>query len=300
MATATYAGTLPLPWAVQAKPGDPAQDYGGQDMRYLLGAMYNRTGRIGLGDSLWLVPNPAGADWSVSVTPGQAILAGAGGSGTYAPERYLVTVPYATGTTPINIPLTGLGWSLPPVGTRVHAVWVAVTDASVSGTGYKTSLIVTEDTGSGAPNPTGVTYIFKIGTITMNPGQTAVGLGSLATTMQRASRATSITALSYASGYATYVSGTIGQPLSYSVDGNTVRLQGTAYRTAGDMVAGTTYTVGTLPAGYRPAYARILPGVTVGPVAFRCVVATSGDIQVTAIGTNIAYAAFDGIAFELF
>lgn len=274
----------------------PLQDasviYGGYDLRLVLGAMYNRTGRIGLGDSLTLLPRLAGANWSVDVQAGQAIIAGNTGSGTYAPERYLVTLAART-----NIALTG--FNLAPAGTRNHGVYIVVDDANYSGAVFGGRIIVVEDTtGSGPTAPTG--FQFKIGTVTIAPAQSNISAANLATTMARASRATPITALTYATGYATYVSGTIGQAVSYSVDGNTVRLQGTAYRTAGDMAAGITYTVGTLPTGYRPAYSRITAGVTIGPVAFRCVITTSGDIQVTPIGTAIAYAAFDGITFELF
>lgn len=291
MATATLA--LPNPLPIQALGGDTPISYGGQDLRWLIGAMYHRTGRIGFADTMWLYPRLAGADWSVDVNAGMCIV-GVNAATSYAPERYLVTLAART-----NIPLTGFVTA--PAATRSHGVWVVVKDASQTGAGagYGASIVVTEDTGAGAPNPTG-SFFLRLGTVTIAPAQSNIGTANLSVSLQRGARGTPVTALNYASGFATFVSGTIGQAVSYSVDGNTVRLQGTVYRTAGNLIAGTIYTVGTLPSSAAPKYARqaiILGG---GPWPLRCLAATSGDIQITAITNDATYASLDNFSFEIF
>lgn len=303
MATTPFA--LPTPLAIQVLSGDTPVAYGGQDLRRLLGAMYNRTGRTGLSDSLWLLPNPAGANWSVSITPGQALIAGTFGNGTYTPERYLVTVPYASGTTPINIPLTGFNPA--PLTTVTHNVYIVVNDASQTGVGagYGASIVVTEDIGSGAPIPAG-SFNHRIGTVTIAPGQSIITAAHLATTMQRASRATPITAVTYLSGFITTASSVagatgMGQALSYSVDGNTVRFQGSVSRTAGAaFTPGTDYNVATLPVDVRPKFTRFMSNATAGPDSFRVKVFTTGEVEISPMDTDFLFAPLDGVTFEIY
>lgn len=302
---ATVTSALPTPLAIQVLSGDTPVSYGGQDLRFLIGAMYNRTGRIGLPDSLTLIPNPAGANWSVSVMPGQAVIAGTFGNGTYTPERYLVSVPYSSGTTPINLPLTGFNTA--PVATRTHAVYVVVNDASQTGVGvgYGANLVVSEDVGAGAPVPAG-SFTHRVGTITIAPAQSNIAATHLATTMQRGARATPITAVTYATGFittTTSVAGAagMGQALSYSLDGNTVRLQGAVSRSSGAVFSpGTDYTVTTLPAAVRPKFTRFMAGATAGPDGFRVKVYTTGELEISPMDTDFLFAPLDGVTFEIY
>lgn len=303
MATTPLA--LPTPLAIQVLSGDTPIQYGGQDLRRLLGAMYNRVGRLGLPDALTLIPNPAGANWSVSVMPGQAIVAGAFGTGTYTPERYLVTVPYASGTTPINISLAAFNTA--PAATRTHDLWLVVNDASQTGVGagYGAQLIVTEDVGAGAPVPTG-SYMHRVGSITIAPGQSNIAAANLTTTLQRASRATPVTPVTYAAGFVTTASSVsgatgMGQALSYSVDGNTVRFQGSVSRTASAaFTPGTDYVVATLPVDVRPKYTRFMSGATAGPDGFRVKVYTTGGVEISPMDTDFLFAPLDGVSFEIY
>lgn len=308
MATTPFA--LPTPLAIQVLSGDTPVAYGGQDLRLLLGAICNRAGRLGLPDSVTLIPNPAGANWSVSIMPGQAVMFPtmwpAVPANGYNPERYLVTVPYATGTTPINISLTGFNTA--PVTTRTHSVFMVIKDASQTGVGvgYGASLIVTEDVGSGAPDPTGVSFSHRIGTVTIAPGQSNITAAHLATTMQRASRATPITAVTYLSGFITTASSVagatgMGQALSYSVDGNTVRFQGSVSRTAGAaFTPGTDYNVATLPVDVRPKFTRFMSNATAGPDSFRVKVFTTGEVEISPMDTDFLFAPLDGVTFEIY
>lgn len=302
MATVIYpnpaipAQTLPMPLAIQAESGDTPIEYGGQDLRWVIGACYNRPGRIGFPDSLWLYPRLAGANFSVDVQAGQAIIAGTGGY-AYAPERYLVSVPTRT-----NLDVSTFNPS--PATTKTHAVWIGVRDREqgVAGVGYGAQLVVTEDVGAGAPDPTTMTFYAKLGTFTISPSQSNITAAHLSTVLYRASRAIPITTISYASGFNTYSSGNYGQPLSYSIDGNTVRLQGTVYRTAGDMVNGTVYTIATLPSSLWPKFNRMTLGCGAGPNVARVQITTTGDLQVTLLLSNVgptAFMSFDGITYEI-
>lgn len=303
MATVIYpdnvagATALPNPLAIQVLSGDTPVSYGGQDLRWLIGSVHNRYGRIGYGDSLWLYPRAAGADWSVDVNFGMAVV-GANPSTSYTPERYLVTLPAR-----INIPLT---FTHSPTGTRNHGVWIVVSDASQTGVGagYRAAVVVTEDTtGSGAPDPPG-SFFVRIGTATIAPSQSNIGAANLSTTMQRSSRATPFTEVTYKSGFTGGQTNGTGQGLSYSVDGNTVKWQGSVCRSpSGNFTAGTVYDVATPPSSLWPKYLRLGVGVSAGPNFARIAVPSTGGLQLTPYTPNVtdmAYISLDGFSYEIF
>lgn len=284
MATATLA--LPInPLPLQ----DASVSYGGYDLRLLLGAMYNRPGRLGLGDGLTLLPRLAGANWSVDVQAGQAVVSGT--ANTYAPERYLVSLAART-----NISLAAFNTA--PAATRTHGVYLVVDDANYTGATFAGRIVVVEDTtGSGTTAPAG-SFVLQLGTVTIGTGQANIAAANLATTMPRAGRNTPSAAPSYYTGF-----GTGAQVCGYSLDGNTVRLQGTVQRTSGNFASATSYTVANLPVGYRPTATRIGLG-TSGAAAnlVRILITTGGDIQITPFtaGGDAAYVALDGFSFEIY
>lgn len=291
MATVTYS--LPLtPMMLQAVVGDAAISYAGSDIRLLVGSIYTRSGRVGPGDSLMLYPRLAGADWSVDVQAGQAVIYA--GPNLYAPERYLISLAART-----NVPLTGFNFA--PAATRTHAVYLVVDDKNISGTLYGARIIITEDTGSGAAAPS-ASYYSQLGTVTIAPAQSNIGSANIVNLLPRAARATPATAPSYYSGFA--AGGGTGQGLLYSLDGNTVKLQGCVVRSSGNFAAATVYTVANIPVGYRPAYQRYaMTGANLGPAMARVGVSTGGDITVTPYGANAAdmtYVALDSFSYEIY
>lgn len=295
MATVEY--TLPTqPLMLEAVVGDAAIIYNASDVRLMLGALYPRPGRIGIGDALWLYPRQAGANWSLDVQAGQAVIPAT--ASAYAPERYLVTLPART-----NLSL--VGFNTAPPATRTHAVWLVVDDKSLSGIAYAARLVVTEDTGTGAPNPTASAYR-QVGTVTIAPGQANITATHLGTIMIRASSATTEYAFPvFDTGIdGGYISGNSvgGQTLRYSLDGNTVRMQGSVQRATGSFAVGTAYTVGLMPVGYRPAYARLGVIASAAPNIARVLITTAGELQVIPYAANpsaMPYACFDGFSYEI-
>lgn len=293
---ATVTSALGSPLALEAVGGDTPIQYHAADLRQLIGATFPRYGRLGLGDALWLYPRAAGANWSVDVQAGWFICAPPTNP-DYAAERYLITVPTRT-----NLSLAT--FNLSPAATRTHGVWLVLNDKAVSGTTYGSSLVVTEDTGSGAPNPTGATNYARIGNVTIAPAQSNIGSANLTTTLARASSASFTTAVTYLNGMVAG-DGNGGSPgVTYSVDGNTVRFQGNLKPAgAGAYAAGGVYTVASVAVGYRPAYNRVLLAGSSGPTIARVIVASTGDITVTpyaANAANMSYVCFDGLSYEIF
>lgn len=291
MATVWY--DLPTqPLMLQAVVGDDAINYNASDVRLMLGALYPRPGRIGLGDALFLYPRAAGANWSLDVQAGQAVIAS--NSNAYAPERYLVTLPART-----NLSL--IGFNTAPTVTRTHKVWIAVDDKSTSGTTYKGRIIVTEDTGAGAPDPV-TSFFTQIGTVQFSPGQSNITAGNLDTIMLRASHATyEYEVTDYHTGYVGG-NGVGGQELRFSLDGNTVRLQGCVQRESGVMSVGTVYNVARMPIGYRPDVQRLGVAASHAPCIARVVINADGQIEVHPYAANVAdmtYVSFDGVSYEL-
>lgn len=291
MATVWY--DLPLqPMMLEAVVGDDAIVYNASDIRLMLGALYPRPGTIGLADALWLYPRAAGANWSIDVQAGQAVIAA--NTNAYAPERYLVTLAART-----NLSL--VGFDTAPTLTRTHKVWIAVDDKSTSGTTYKGRIIVTEDTGTGAPNPV-TSFYTQIGTVTFAPGQSAITASNLNTIILRATHATyEYEVLDYHTGYEGG-NGVGGQELRLSLDGNTVRFQGCVKRESGHMDVGTVYTVAKVPIGYRPDVQRLGVAASHAPNIARVAINTDGDIEIHPYSANVTdmdYVSLDGVTYEI-
>lgn len=295
MATAIL--NLPLkPLAVQAPVGDTAISYDASDLRLLTGAACNRPGRLGPGDSFNINPRAAGANWSIDILPGQVVVAPTGYS-QYVPDRYLVSLAART-----NIDMST--FNLAPAATRTHKVWIAVDDKTIGGSiNGGARIIVTEDTGSGAPNPTAAVYM-QLGTVTIAPSQSNIGVANMTTTLQRAARGTQPFNVTFLN---THVGGdgTAGStPLSYSLDGNVVRFMGSVKPPGiGKFNVGTVYTVANVSnASYRPSYGRYGLCVGDGPGIARVVVGTNGDIVITPYAGNpagMAFASLDGFSYEI-
>lgn len=289
MATVSYQ--LPItPYALQAVVGDTAINYNATDQRLWQGASFPRIGRLGLGDSFMVYPNQAGANWSIDVQAGEFI-AGSATSNAYAPERYLVTLAART-----NVPLTGFNTA--PVATRTHNVYLTMDDKNVSGTVYGARIVITEDIGSGAPAPDATMYA-TLASFTIASGQSNIATANITNFTARTSRAINRIALTYASGFSV-PSG--AQGMTYSLDGNTVRMQGAVQRTSTTMVAGSTYTIGTLPIGYRPSVIRGAIAIGDGPGFARVLIDVTGTVTLTPYGANptaMSIAYLDAVTFEL-
>ncbi len=298
MATATY--TLPTtPEFIQAASGDAAITYNAIDWRYIVGAAFPSTGRLGLGDSFYIYPRAAGANWSIDVNAGMCVIGNT--TNTYANDRYLIINNART-----NISIAGFNTA--PTATRTHNVYLTLDDKNYLLTGgttpttYGSRIIVTEDLGSGAPDPTDCSYFVKLGTVTIGVSQTSIVTGSITNILRRARYGNTPLSLPLSSGFlsATGLSGFSGAAPTYNINGNVIRFAGAVMRTgSANFVAGTTYAVATLPAGYTPAFQRLMPAVGSSGIPARVDVQTNGVVSVLAWGGDSSYVSLDGCSFDL-
>ncbi len=159
MADVTVALDHPVLFQSAAE-GDTEIEYSAVQFRALPGALFYGQGVARYGE-LRMEQRAAGANWSVDILAGRALVGGPTGY-----DMYVVVLAET-----LNVPLTGLNTE--PAAERTHRVFVAVADELVSGTGYGASIVVTEDTGSGAGEPDAVAFI-ELGTITIAPGQSSI------------------------------------------------------------------------------------------------------------------------------
>jgi len=156
MAESRY--TLPnKPLYMQAQTGDTAIDYSAADFRTLLSNMYPTPGILDSGS--FLVGQSAVVGWSLKVYAGSAILA----------AGYEVQQASSVG-------LSLAGFNTTPTATRSHRVWLAVYDKLInpSLTEYSAAVVITEDTGAGAPTPAGATGYLFLAYVKISPGQSNI------------------------------------------------------------------------------------------------------------------------------
>lgn len=290
---AVVTSTLPYkPLYLQAVGGDTAISYGAYDFRVALGAIWPRTGTLGLGMRLY--PRSLGANWSVDVDQGYAVL----GNTSSGYDRYLVWLEART-----NLNLSGV-FVTAPAATRTHRVFIAVYNKAVVGTEYAAKLVVTEDTGSGAPVPAdNPAYYQELGTFVIAPSQVSVGSANITNTIRRADQASAAFDLPLAANIVSGTTATNGGPPRYQLGGNRVRLNGTLTRSSGDFSpGGNPWTLGTIPEGYRPKYERYCAAVGHTGAPWRLTVTTAGLCQATFPATGnqaITWISLDSCTYEI-
>lgn len=296
MATVISALTL-KPLFIQAAGGDTAIPYDGYLARVLLGAIWPRTGIVTT-DSFTITPRAAGANFSVDVAGGMAVIGGAADL-----DRYLLHQ-----SAPINVSLTTFNTN--PAATRTHKVWLAVYDKqkAAAGTLYQAAIVVTEDTGAGAPTPSGDSYMhsLQIGTVSITTGQASIGTGNIVNLLRHASSSSS-------GHYAIPISANIADATATtSLDtpralrvGTLVHLSGGFVRTSGAAFAvNSTYILGNVAAPYRPDSDRFLvaPASAAGSshATYRLTVRTTGNLEaLTPNDWAPPWLGLDGLTYEL-
>lgn len=150
---------LLTPLWMQPAEGDASIPYSANDDRWLITSLWDTEGVIW---GLTVSQRAAGANFSVDVAPGQAIITGNDVSGQ---GSYLVT-----STDVVNVPVP----APPASGSRTHRVVAWVRDKLHDGTQstYDWTLTVLEDTGGGTPAapPSAITLAL----VTVAAGQTSV------------------------------------------------------------------------------------------------------------------------------
>lgn len=290
---ATVSATLDVkPFFLQAVPGDPAVEYTATDMRLMLGAMFPRNGVVGTGLRVSQRAT-GGAGWAVDVAPGWHL---AGNSTD--PERYLVRNPTVQ-------TLTLTGFVTNPAATRTHRVWINVYDKSAIGSEYAAKLMITEDTGSGAPVPTdNQLFAMELATFSIAPAQANVTDANITNVVRHAGQGTLDLTIPLQSGVAGPQGTIVGGTPRYSLQGSTVTLSGVITRATGDFLSGSVYTVATLPVGFRPKTNRYCAAVGESAVPLRITINPAGQIALSSMSSTFlppaySHVSLDGISFEL-
>lgn len=157
MATVTEAFTT-VPFFMQAYTGDPDILYSAADFRRFLLAVKRRPGVLGSVD--FAVQQADVVGWGVKISPGFAHVYGTANS-------YLVQL--------TTVPTVSIAsFDTAPTTTRVHKVFIAVYDKTISGDVYQGQIVITEDVGGGAPNPSGAVAYLPLATITVAKGQSNI------------------------------------------------------------------------------------------------------------------------------
>lgn len=289
---ATVTATLtPKPLFLQAVGGDTAISYTSEDFRNLTGAIWPRAGLLGA-LSFRIYQRLAGANWSVDINGGFAVL----GNTVSEVDRYL-----AVNDARVNVALTGFNTA--PAATRTHRVFVAVYDKSIVGTEYLAKIVVTEDTGSGAPVPAdNPAYYFEVGTFVIAPGQSNIATANITNSGGRAEYGYSPIDLALSGGILSAAGSTNSGPPRYSIAGSTIKLQGGVTHTTGSFAQGTVYSIAVLPDGYRPKYERYCAGVGHNASPWRATVGTNGLIQASFApsgASTLQWLGLDGITFQM-
>jgi hypothetical protein len=284
---------------MQAASGDAAISYDALALRQLAGAIWPRTGILS-NDAFLITQRAAGANFSVDIAPGFAILGDTTGNANS--DRYIV---YANAT--INVALTGFVTN--PTATRTHKVFLVVLDKQKTGLGtqYDGKIVITEDTGAGAGDPVqdGVAHFFQLGSFTIAPGAASVSNAVIANTGRRAAFGPSYTAVSITANISDG-SLTTGMSTPRAIrSGTGARLVGAFTRTSGNPFdPNTTYILGNLPSAYRPNNDRhlVAPCATSGNThaTYRLVIRTTGNLEaLTPKDVTAQWLGIDGVTYEL-
>lgn len=138
LASTANANMVDRPLWLQAKGGDSAVTYSGQDFRALIQALVPGEGVVGPND--FRVTQNGGGDGTVNVALGDAVIIGDGATnlGSYFVRNI--------GTVNLTVPSAGAGI------TRTHRCIIRVRDSQLdASTTYDWTLEILEDTGSGTP-----------------------------------------------------------------------------------------------------------------------------------------------------
>lgn len=279
------------PMYLQAVTGDAALNYTAEEWRNFVGAVFPKTGILGMGFRIY--PYASGANWSVDISPGFAVV----GDSVNEFDRYLCFNPAR-----FNVSINGV-FNTAPTATRTHRVFLTVYDKQVSGSLYTNRIVITEDTGAGAPLPAdGQSYYLELGQFTIASGQSNVNTANITNSAQHAGIGNSPQNLPLLSnvqnGTQALTSG--AGPARYQIRGSAVVLSGSVQPNGTTWTAGNTYTIGTLPPEAAPKYRRCVAAAGPSGHIVRYSITPDGKIDMEwADSYNPSHAYLDGVTFEL-
>lgn len=290
------------PLFLQAVAPDDPIEYSAADMRLLAGAIWPRTGII-TNDAFNVTQRANAAGWAIDVAPGMAVLGDSGGG---TADRYLVAQQQTVTIDLIgnSAPMTDINTG--PSALRTHRVWLAVYDRTKSGTLYEGRIIVTEDTGAGAPTPGAAdgnpSHVLQIASFGIAPGQVNITNNHVVNSVRHASFGSSHNTIPISDNI---VVGPPGTPRVIR-SGTGARLQGGFKRLSGNnFTAGASYILGRLTEPYRPIMNRYLVApaghaANVSAFTYRLTVTTDGNLEADIPdGYTPNWLGLDGCTYEL-
>lgn len=211
------------PLYMEAAPADTDIVHSAAEFRRLIHAVFNTPGPVEY-SHFRMRQRTAGANWSMDFDPGLCVV-----PALNAYEKYLVYLPSV-----LNVVLTTLNTA--PVSTRTHKVFVAVYDKFFAGASYSAAIFVGEDTGSGAPNPTGSPVGYhQLGTFAISPAQVSIADANIQNTFTNAGYDPPWTNLTLSAGY---VAGDALRPPAWRRRGKMVELRGQIRKSVGPIPQG--------------------------------------------------------------
>lgn len=297
MATVEYT-LVNAPYFLQVATGAPLY-YSAQNFREFTSALLRRPGILGA--SQFRVVPTTDIGWSVKVTAGYVNIPGVNAGSQNLGGNYVAYLP--TGSADILLPMRP-----PGSGTRTHKVFAAVFDPLYQGNATVAKIIVSEDTGAGAPDPVGAAGFLQLGTVAMSTGQSNIQTANIVNTAQHGGSGGNGTLVTLANGIANdgFAAGANWLRAKYR-DG-TVRYSG-VIRKADDTAFGNTadIVIGTSPPDLIPARTQYLTGVcsrnvtgAIGTMTWQFTVATNGNLIARVPPGNAPLnLIFDGMTYDL-
>lgn len=262
--------------------------YSAKDFRNYTAAFFGRAGTIGT--SGFRVTQATNIGFKIRVNTGYATLTG--GYLTYLPADIEIT----------------LGWTTPVSGTVNHKVFIAIYDELISGNLNKAKIVITQDTGSGAPNPVGAAAYLQIAAIKVTASQPNIQNKDITNTaLHGGSHAPYVDISPYLQpGYNPATGG--GQPGPRAVyDNGFVHLSGAVIKASGNYPRNTELHFGDTHPNMRPKYAHYMTGTTSvsdtnngGTMTYRLTINTDGTMTARLPNTNDCnYIHLDNITYDL-
>lgn len=289
---ATVTATLPvLPFFLQASDEDPTIYYSAADFRQFTSALIGTPGIMTAASFYVDESSPVG--WSVTV-----------GAGSACVGNYLVRMTSA-------VTLSLLTFNTSPAATRTHKVWLVIYDSLITeadinadnASDYNARIVVTEDTGSGAPAPENATAYINLATVSVAPGQSYVRASDITDARPHAAPGAAPFVLTLAEGVTDAAGSANTSPVRAKYMNGQVTLSG-AVTKAGGFAIGEQFLLATLPKNFRPNRKKFLAGAAgsadVATDAWRLTISTVGSMFAwIPSGTGPGVLFLDGIVFDL-
>jgi hypothetical protein len=294
VATATQILT-DAPFFLQKDSGE-AQPiyYSAADFRRYTAAIQRRSGI--LGSSAFLVTQADNVGWSIKVNSGHCNVGG----------EYIVSL-----GTDVTIRLDTAGFNTNPTAPRTHKVWIAIQDGLFTGNDYDARIVITEDTGSGAPTPPNVSKSIQIASVVIAASQSNIQNSHIINSARHGGTGAEHLYLEpyLASGIAAAGATDGAHDPRAQYDNGRVHLSGAVKQANGaHFLAGQTTTLGVMHSNLRPARKQYLVGATSLSDTGTTGGIPSWRLQIDPAGTMTAYInylsapnslLFDGMTYDL-